>query len=119
MSITIGIHDGHNASAAVIRDGRIELALQEERITRVKNQGDAPSEVLKLIRETPARVALNGFYVNYGQWRREIILDDYGRSNRWKQPLKGTFIDRAYQKGKARSRRLVLEKLGLNNMEAV
>ena len=26
-----------------MRDGRLELALQEERLTRVKNQGDAPA----------------------------------------------------------------------------
>ena len=119
MSITVGIHDGHNASAAVIRDGRIELALQEERLTRVKNQGDAPSEVLKLIGETPARVALNGLYMNYGQWQRETILEDYARSSRWKQPLKGTFIDRAYQLRKAAVRESALSKLGLKNVEAV
>jgi carbamoyltransferase len=119
MPVTIGIHDGHNASAAVIRDGRIELALQEERITRLKNQGDAPSEVLKLITETPASVALNGLYVNYGQWRRETIVQDYDRSSRWKQPLKGTLIDRAYQMRKAAKRRKTLAQLGLKNMEPV
>ena len=111
MSITVGIHDGHNASAAVIRDGRIELALQEERLTRIKNQGDVPSEVLKLIGKTPARIALNGLYMNYGQWRRETILEDYDRSSRWKQPLKGTFIDRAYQLRKAAMRERALSKL--------
>lgn len=42
----IGIHDGHNASVAVVRDGRVEFALQEERITRIKNQGDAPGNAL-------------------------------------------------------------------------
>jgi carbamoyltransferase len=119
MSITIGIHDGHNASAAVIRDGRIELALQEERITRLKNQGDAPAGVLEQIRETPARVALNGYYVNYGQWHREIICKDYDRASRWKQPLKGTVIDRAYQMGKAAIRKRALSKLGMTNMQAV
>jgi predicted NodU family carbamoyl transferase len=46
MPITVGIHDGYNAPAAVIRDRRIELALQEERLTRLKNQADAPYEVL-------------------------------------------------------------------------
>jgi carbamoyltransferase len=119
MSITIGIHDGHNASAAMIRDGRIELALQEERLTRLKNQGDAPAGVLELIGKTPERVALNGYYVNYGQWRREVILKDYDRSSGWKQPLKGTLVDRAYQAGKARIRKRALSQLGMKNIEAV
>ena len=47
MSVVLGVHDGHNASVALVRDGRIELALQEERLTRVKNQGDAPGEALR------------------------------------------------------------------------
>jgi carbamoyltransferase len=122
--ITIGIHDGHNASAAVIRDGKIELALQEERLTRRKNQGDAPAEVLQQVvfREiagAPARVALNGLYVNYGQWERETIENDYDRSAGWKQPLKGTFIDRAYRKHKAALREERLKDLGVEAMEPV
>ena len=86
MSTFVGIHDGHNASVAVVRDGRIELALQEERLTRIKNQGDAPAGAAKLAfqmlnrRRTQARVALNGQYMNYQQWRRETILADYERS---------------------------------------
>jgi carbamoyltransferase len=102
MSITVGIHDGYNASAAVIRDGRIELALQEERLTRLKNQADAPSEVLKLIGDAPARVALNGLQVNYGEW-----------------PRKGTLLDRVHRMRKAVARRRTLAKLGLKNAEAV
>jgi carbamoyltransferase len=119
MAITLGIHDGHNASAAVIRDGRIELALQEERITRVKNQGDAPEGVLALIGERAARVALNGLYVNYGQWPRRVIERDYDKSAGWKQPLKGTFIDRAYRKRKAALREHALKQLGVGQMQAV
>ncbi len=57
MSVFVGIHDGHNASVAVVRDGRIELALQEERITRIKNQGDAPAGAAKL-----------AFEVLHGRW---------------------------------------------------
>ena len=81
----IGVHDGHNASVALVRDGRLELALQEERVTRIKNQGDAPENGLALAlqmakgSQSSARVALNGLYMNYGQWRREKILDEYRR----------------------------------------
>jgi carbamoyltransferase len=120
----IGIHDGHNASVAVVRNGRVEFALQEERITRIKNQGDAPGNALDgalaVARHTArgARVALNGRYMNYNQWQRETILDDYGRSatfaSRIRQPLKDTFVDRAYQRRKAALRADRLSELGVS-----
>jgi carbamoyltransferase len=124
VSTVIGIHDGHNASVALVRDGRIELALQEERLTRVKNQGDAPAgalrEAMKLAGAdaTGARVALNGYYVNYNQWQRETIRRDYERSSGWvsrvKQPLKGTWADGVYQKVKANARGQRLGELGID-----
>ena len=122
MSTVVGIHDGHNASFAVVRDGKVEFALQEERLTRVKNQGDAPmnasSEAQRLSEDgaKPVRLALNGLYMNYNQWQRETILRDYeqsgGLASRLKQPLKNTFIDRAYQQRKAQARVSEVSKLG-------
>ncbi len=131
MSVFVGIHDGHNASVAVVRDGRIELALQEERLTRIKNQGDAPAGAAKLAFQllngdgAQARVALNGEYMNYHQWQRETILGDYERSadlaSRWKQLLKGTFVDREYQRLKAERRAEALSEIGIarDRMETV
>ena len=123
--LVIGVHDGHNASAALVRDGRVELALQEERFTRVKNQGDAPVHALQAALRlagqpgdvSESRVALNGLYMNYGQWKRDTILQDYRSSatvaSRLKQPLKNTLIDRAYRHKKAQAREHSLGKLGL------
>jgi carbamoyltransferase len=127
MSVFVGIHDGHNASVAVVRDGYIEMALQEERLTRIKNQGDAPAGAAKLAFQMAgnARVGLNGLYMNYNQWQRETIVRDYERSSdlmgRWKQPFKGTFIDRAYQKRKADQRVAALSGIGVakDRIEAV
>jgi carbamoyltransferase len=122
MSTVIGVHDGHNASVALVRDGRVEFALQEERITRVKNQGDVPKNALAAVLRdagTGARVALNGRYMNYGQWGRETILEDYGHSSnaigRMKQPLKNTFVDRAYQRRKAAAREERLGEVGIGS----
>ncbi|MBN1439939.1 MAG: hypothetical protein JW929_11065 [Anaerolineales bacterium] len=42
-SITVlGIHDGHNAGAALVRDGRILAAVLEERLTNIKNFSGVP-----------------------------------------------------------------------------
>ena len=124
MSTVIGIHDGHNASVALVRDGRIELALQEERLTRIKNQGDAPAlslaYALKLANGSAgeARIALNGRYMNYHQWERETILEEYAQSSsfasRLKQPLKNTFVDRIYQERKSAERQKAIASLGVD-----
>lgn len=50
--IVLGIHDGHNAGAALIRDGKILAALSEERLNNIKNYAGPPllaiSEVYKI-----------------------------------------------------------------------
>ena len=134
----IGVHDGHNASAALIANGRVELAIQEERFTRIKNQGDVPAnafaEALRRLKSNetessihraarPPRVALNGLYMNHGQWRRETILEDYrgsdGFKSRLKQPLKNTIVDRVYRRKKATERQERLETLGIDSGQMV
>jgi carbamoyltransferase len=123
----LGVHDGHNASVALLRDGRVELALQEERLTRVKNQGDAPggalSAALALANAAPVPeatpvAALNGHYMNYNQWRRETILRDYAccssLGSRLKQTFKTSLIDREYQRRRAAERAEHLSAIGLS-----
>ena len=34
--LILGIHDGHNASAALVKDGKLTCAIAEERISRQK-----------------------------------------------------------------------------------
>ena len=43
----LGIHDGHNASACLIEDGKVLVAIGEERLTRNKHQYGFPFELLK------------------------------------------------------------------------
>jgi len=128
VSVVLGVHDGHNASAALLRDGRIELALQEERLTRVKNQGDAPAGALRaalaLILEGNApTVALNGHYMKYRQWERETILRDYERCSRFgsrvKQWAKCSPLDRMYQRRRASERAAELGAIGVGRGQLV
>lgn len=45
----LGIHDGHNASACLLCDGEIRMAVQEERLRRVKNYAGFPSQAIRFI----------------------------------------------------------------------
>lgn len=49
--IILGIHDGHEASAALIKNGEVLAALTEERLTNVKNEYGTPINAVKKIFE--------------------------------------------------------------------
>lgn len=42
----LSLHDGHNASACLMENGQLEFAIQEERLTRIKNHSAFPRESL-------------------------------------------------------------------------
>ena len=82
-----GIHLGHNAAAALVEDGRLIFAMQEERLSRVKNQGGLPVLTLDYISSVAnaqvtdhvARdVALGGKNLSLCYWRRDDILRTAG-----------------------------------------
>ena len=70
--IVLGINDGHNAGAALVRDGEVIAAVQEERLCNVKNFSGVPElaikEVFKIAKINPndinviAMVSLNRVY---------------------------------------------------------
>jgi carbamoyltransferase len=87
----VGIHNGHNAAAAVVRDGELLFALQEERLTRVKNQGGLPTKTLAAIADKLAvadgssvslPVGFGGENLSKCEWRRDAILASYGSTSR-------------------------------------
>src|SRR5438046_106927 len=66
----LGIHDGHNASGALLENGVITCAVQEERLSRVKNHNGFPHravhEILELRSLSPADidiVALSSLHI--------------------------------------------------------
>ena len=65
------------------------------------------------------RVALNGKYMTYDHWDREPLLritnNRVSIVAQLKQPLKGTFVDDIYQKGKAQQRVRQLAGIGFDN----
>jgi len=49
--IVLGITDGHNAGACLLRNGKIEYAISEERISRIKNEAGYPKLAIEKIIE--------------------------------------------------------------------
>ena len=49
--IVLGIHDGHNAGAALLKNGKIVAAIQEERLNNVKNWSGPPVGSIKKVFE--------------------------------------------------------------------
>jgi carbamoyltransferase len=47
----LGIHYGHNATVAVLQDGKITFAISEERFNRLKNSNGFPHLALKYVYE--------------------------------------------------------------------
>lgn len=82
-----GIHLGHNAAAALVEDGQLVFAMQEERLSRIKNQGGLPVLTLDYIGELASAyeaddvsrdVALGGKNLSLCYWRRDDILRTAG-----------------------------------------
>lgn len=104
----LGIHDGHNAGACLMRDGVVLAAHQEERLSRVKNQPGFPAQSISSVltaagidRREIDRVALAG-----RMWHAVPISASEQRLNykrscatrvRWRHALKGTVLDRSHQ----------------------
>lgn len=60
--IVLGIHDGHNSGAALVRNGKVIAAISEERLRNVKNYSGTPElaikEVFKIAEIDPQEVNL-------------------------------------------------------------
>ena len=79
----LGIHDGHNAAAALVVDGRVVAAVQEERFTREKNWSGFPVQSIAWVLRhagLEARaldaVAMNGTHMPYPK-DRDALLEEY------------------------------------------
>jgi carbamoyltransferase len=124
----LGVHDGHNASAALLIDGKLEYLIQEERIVAEKNRAGFPYEAIKLILQKSGLkpkdidwVGLNGNYMPKPTDRQGTL--DYYRSllthdkaislSRVKNRLKGVkILAKPYEEINKQSRVRLLTELG-------
>jgi carbamoyltransferase len=81
--LVLGIHDGHNASACLYRDGAVEAAIQEERLCRVKNWSGLPLQAVDAVLTTAGAtlgdvdaIAMNGYYPTRVSGGREGLIVD-------------------------------------------
>jgi len=83
--LVLGVHDGHNATAALLSEGKMLDVLQEERVRGVKNIGGFPESALEDVvkrNQIPygnMKVVYDGTYVNYGSFSKENIINEYER----------------------------------------
>jgi carbamoyltransferase len=81
---TLGINDGHNAGAALVRDGQVVAAIQEERLVNIKNYSGVPhksiAEVFRIAKTHPhdvdavAIVSLNRVYAPLAEMPWKVRL---------------------------------------------
>ncbi len=72
----LGIHDGHNASVCLLEDGKIKLAIQEERLTNFKNKGGFPKESIKFLLKYLHLSPKNINFVAFASKHSSIISED-------------------------------------------
>ncbi|MGH7578994.1 MAG: carbamoyltransferase N-terminal domain-containing protein, partial [Gemmatimonadales bacterium] len=106
----LGIHDGHNASACLLEDGVVRAAVQEERLSRLKNHNGFPERAIRWVLATtgtaPAsldRVAFHSLHMPYPKTTEEL-LEEYHRSQSLGTSLK-RIIKRTPVRAWHRSRR--------------
>lgn len=85
--LIVAVHDGHNASACLLDRGHLRMALQEERLSRVKNDSDFPSRaVQRMLSACDVAAADVGAFIfssRHMPWNksREALVEEYRQSS--------------------------------------
>lgn len=84
MTNIVAVNDGHNASCVYLQDGEVRFALQEERLSRVKNQDGFPELSLAHLSKDVDLTQLDAFvfatqYLPFSPHGREARLRAYKR----------------------------------------
>ena len=125
----LGIHDGHNASACLLEDGRVVAAIQEERLSRIKNSSGFPSRSVKAVLnigncsiDEIDYVALNGHHMHYPKSREET-MDQYRATSSLDQQarrvLRRTIVGKAFTQKRKKERLQAAAELGINKDKVV
>lgn len=123
MSVTLGIHDGHNATAALVSGGEVRAAVQEGRITRKKNEAGYPRRAIDEVMEIAGaevadidRVALSSQFMHAAEffegwdWYRKNYRDQI-RSAAEEPERRRYYLERRQRERRA----TIVEHLGVND----
>ncbi len=125
--ITLGINDGHNAGAALVRNGEVASAIQEERLVNIKNYAGVPTqaihEVFRISGIHPqdvdvvALVSLNRVYAPGKELPFKVRLFErispYVASHWWSR----FYVRLLSKRRRMKELRAVLQQLGLEGKE--
>lgn len=125
----LGVHDGHNASACLVEDGLVRAALQEERLSRTKNEYRFPRLAIEWILDSTGTdpgdldlVAMHANHVAYPR-TRDQTLDTYGASQTLRawgiRTLKRTPVNALFRRRRKASRLSDVRSAGLPTDKAV
>ncbi|MFX1533580.1 MAG: carbamoyltransferase N-terminal domain-containing protein [Promethearchaeota archaeon] len=66
----LGIHDGHDASACLVKNGRVVRAVEEERLRNIKHWRGVPQRSIEfcLQEENPDMIAIAGIFRRFGRF---------------------------------------------------
>jgi carbamoyltransferase len=95
----LGIHDGHNASAALLEDGMLTWAIQEERMVNRKNEPGIPYKAIEhivknTVQENFDEVVLATHFIHQADWYREQNFWEKGRKDYYLNKLTWPFKKR-------------------------
>lgn len=86
----LGVHDGHNASACLLEDGRLTWAIQEERMVNRKNEPGIPFKAInhigKQMVENFDMVVLATNFIHEAEW--------YRVQNHWERGKKDWYLNK-------------------------
>jgi carbamoyltransferase len=106
LSLILGLHTGHEASAVLYEDGRLLAAISDERLTRVKNDGGRLSDL-----------AIDAVLGMAGRKRAEIerlallqtfFPEEYFIRETWHKQLERRFSRWRHRRGKAERPQMLL-----------
>lgn len=133
--ITLGIHDGHTATACITRDGKTVAAISEERLNRTKEWGGFPTnsiiECMRIANVKPDQIEGIGiaglmkptvpqrfyqphFYKQIFSFMSSILPNSFMRSNAWVKPTQ-TVLSKLRNKKNIEQQ---LRNLGINKSPA-
>ena len=77
----LGINDGHDCGAALIRNGKVIAAIQEERLSNIKHHSGVPElsikEVFKIILDNDIKNAVFHYFDGKVKIAKEIVKEGY------------------------------------------